>query len=423
MRNPLFTLIIMAFLNSHAITGQISIRATADQKLTELKNQLAHNLENNILPYWSSNMPDETNGGFFGRIDENNRVIHDASKGGILNARILWTWSAAYRVTGNPEYLRLATRARDYILSHFIDRKHGGAYLTLNYRGEVRDDRKHTYTQAYFIYGLSEYARATGDKKSLKAAKSIFRMLEKKALDKEANGYFEVFSRDWQRLHDRLIGEKSPADEKSMNTSLHVMEAYANLYRVWPSSRMAGRLRNMVNIFLGHIVDKNSFHLIYFMDKNWNSTSMIESYGHDIEASWLLYEAATLLQDPQLTGQVKKISIAIADAAAEGLMPDGSMLSEKDRETGRVRDTRGWWDQAEAVVGYVNAFELTGNEKYLNYAVNLWNFIDRHMTDKENGGWFAYLYSDGTTGGDKAGTWICPYHNSRMCLEIMERVK
>ncbi len=413
----------MVFLTSHAISGQISIQATADQKLTELKNQLANNLENNILPFWSSKMPDETNGGFFGRIDGNNLAIHDASKGGILNARILWTWSAAYRVTGNPEYLRLATRARDYIFSHFTDRKHGGTYMTLNYRGEIQDDRKHTYSQAFFIYGLSEYARATGDRKSLKEAKSIFRMLEKKALDKEANGYFEVFSSDWQRLHDRLIGEKSPSDEKSMNTSLHVMEAYANLYRVWPSALMAERLRNMVNIFLDHIVDKNSFHLIYFLDKNWNSTSAIESYGHDIEASWLLYEAATLLQDPLLTERVKEISVAIADAAAEGLTPDGSLLSEKDRKTGRIRDIRGWWDQAEAVVGYVNAFEMTGNEKYLNYAVNTWNFIDRHMTDKENGGWFPYFYPDGTAGGDKAGTWICPYHNSRMCLEIMERVK
>ncbi|HOS73250.1 MAG TPA: AGE family epimerase/isomerase [Bacteroidales bacterium] len=423
MKKQLFILIILAFLSSYAGKSQIPVQAGPGQKLAELKNQLANDLKNNILPYWSSKMPDEINGGFFGRIDASNRVIHDASKGGILNARILWTWSAAYRVTGNPEYLRLATRARNYILSNFIDRKHGGAYMTLNHKGEIQDDRKHTYTQTFFIYGLSEYARATGDRKALKEAKNIFKALEKNALDREANGYFEVFSRDWQRLHDRLIGEKSPADEKSMNTSLHIMEAYANLYRVWPTARMAERLRNMVNIFLDHIIDKNTHHLIYFLDRNWNSTSGIDSYGHDIEASWLIYEAATLLGDPELIRKAREASVAIADAAAEGLMPDGSMLSEKDRETGRIRDTRGWWDQAEAVVGYVNAYELTENEDYLNMAVKTWNFIEKYLIDRINGGWFAYVSPEGTPGGDKAGTWICPYHNSRMCLEIMERVK
>ena len=414
---------LILFSVKTSLICQISLQLSPEQKLIQLKEQVSDNLTNNILSYWSAKMPDEINGGFYGRITSDNKVVPDATKGGILNARLLWTYSSAYRVTRNPEYLRLATRAKDYILSHFIDKEYGGAFMILDAKGEPQDTRKHTYTQAFFIYGLSEYARATGDKEALKAAKNIFKLFEKNVLDKESNGYFEVFSRDWQRSRDRLIGEKSAADEKTMNTSLHVMEAYANLYRVWPGKRMAERLKNMVNIFLDHIIDKNRFHLICFLDKNWNCTSEIDPYGHDIESSWLLYEAALLLKDPDLLKRVKEASIKIADAASEGLLPDGSMLTEKDRATGRTRSVRSWWEQAETVVGYTNAYELTGEEKYLDRAINAWNFIDRYMVDKVNGSWFTSVSPEGIGGGDKAGNWICPYHSGRMCLEIIERVK
>lgn len=419
----IFLILSVFVIIGNFLIGQIPINLSPDQKLKLLKEQTSDNLTNNILSFWSAKMPDEVNGGFYGRIDRNNQVIPDADKGGILNARVLWTYSAAYRVTRNPEYLRLATRAKDYILSHFIDKEYGGAYMMLNAKGEPKDTRKHTYTQAFFIYGLSEYARATGNKEALNAAIDIFELFEKNALDKELNGYFEVFTRDWQRTHDRLIGEKSPADEKTMNTSLHILEAYANLYRVWPDKRMAERVENMINIFLDHIIDKNSYHLICFMDRNWNRTSQIDSYGHDIESSWLLYEAALLLKDPVLLEKVKGVSIKIANAAMEGLLPDGSMLTERDRATGETRLVRSWWEQAETVVGYLNAYELSGDEKYLNISINAWNFIDKYLVDKINGGWFTSVSPDGVPGGDKAGNWICPYHNGRMCLEIIERVK
>jgi len=257
------------------LSGQIPSDLKPEEKLLMLKKQVTDNLNNNILSFWSSKMPDEINGGFYGRINGENEVFPDAEKGGILNARILWTYSAAYRVTKNPQYLILATRAKDYILAHFIDKEYGGVFRSLNAKGEPLDTRKHTYTQAFFIYGLTEYSRATGDKETLEAAKNIFWLFEKYALDQESNGYFESFDRNWQRNHDRLIGESSTEVEKTMNTSLHVMEAYANLYRVWPDKRMEERLHNMVEIFLYQIIDKNSGHLICFFDKNWNPASQI----------------------------------------------------------------------------------------------------------------------------------------------------
>ncbi len=393
-------------------------------RLEQLKKEVTENLTGNILSYWSSKMVDNVYGGFYGRADVNNKVYPDAEKGGILNARILWTYSSAYRILHDTSYLRLATRAKDYILKHFLDSKYGGAYRSLNAKGNIQDDRKQTYTQAFFIYGLAEYSRATGDKEALKKAMEIFDLFEKYALDRESNGYFEVYSRDWKRLNDRLIGESTSKDEKTMNTHLHVMEAYANLYRVSHDRVVGERLRNLVDIFLNKIVDKKTYHLICFLDKNWIPTSEVDSYGHDIEASWLLYEAAGLLQDKDLLVKVKDVCIRIADASAEGLMPDGGMLTEKDKASGEVRKIRSWWEQAETVVGNLNAYELTGEVKYLDRSTACWDFIKKHFVDYRNGGWYSNITENGKPGqSDKAGFWICPYHNGRMCMEVMERVK
>jgi mannobiose 2-epimerase len=283
--------------------------------------------------------------------------------------------------------------------------------------------RKHVYTNAFFIYALAEYSRATGDKLALAESMKIFELFEKYAADKEYGGYYEVFSQDWQRIRERLIGESSEKDEKTMNTSLHVMEAFANLYRVSGDKVVGDRLRKMIEIFLDKIIDKKTSHLICFLDRQWNSTSTIDSYGHDIESSWLLLEAATLLNDKNLTERVKEAGLKIANAAAEGYQPDGGMLTEKNYVTGQIRKQRSWWEQAETVVGYLNAFELTGDESFLNRSLKSWEFIKKYFVDTKNGAWFTNVSESGVSGGDKAGPWICPYHNGRMCMEVIERVK
>jgi len=391
--------------------------------LNQLKTEVTDNLTKNLLPYWSTKVLDTINGGFYGRVDGSNKAYPDDDKGGILNARILWTYSSAYRILKDTSYLHLAKREKDYIMAHFIDKEYGGAYRSVTYPGDPSDTRKQIYTQSFFIYGFAEYYRATGDMEALTMAKDLFELFEKYAFDKESNGYFEVFTRDWQRSHDRLIGETSIRDEKTMNTHLHIMEAYANLYRVWPDKRMAERLRNLVELFLNKIIDKKTSHLICFMDKNWNSTSTIDSYGHDIESLWLLYEAASLLGDPALISRVKDVSIKIANAASEGLQSDGSMIYEKNYATGDVNLSRSWWVEAETVVGYMNAYEFTGNENYLDNSLNCWNYIKNNLVDNKYGGWHTTVSEAGAAGsGDKAGFWICPYHNGRMCMEIIERL-
>ena len=424
MKNTI-SLLILVFIISNSGDCQDNKKITAgqEQKLKQLKKEVTGDLTRNILPYWSAKMVDNVNGGFYGRIDGNDKVYPEAEKGGILNARILWTYSSAYRVMGDTSYLRLAKRAKDYILAHFIDSQYGGAYMSLKADGTPSNTRKHVYTNAFFIYALAEYSRATGDKQALAEARKIFELFEKYAADKEYGGYYEVFSQDWQRIRERLIGESSEKDEKTMNTSLHVMEAFANLYRVSGDKVVGDRLRKMIEIFLDKIIDKKTSHLICFLDRQWNSTSTIDSYGHDIESSWLLLEAATLLNDKNLTERVKEAGLKIANAAAEGYQPDGGMLTEKNYVTGQIRKQRSWWEQAETVVGYLNAFELTGDESYLNRSLKSWEFIKKYFVDTKNGAWFTNVSESGVSGGDKAGPWICPYHNGRMCMEVIERVK
>jgi mannobiose 2-epimerase len=201
------------------------------------------------------------------------------------------------------------------------------------------------------------------------------------------------------------------------------MEAYTNLYRVWPDSSVGNRLKKLVGIFLDRIIDPKTSHLICFMDKNWNRTSGLDSYGHDIESSWLLNEAAGLLNDKQLIEKVKGKSLIIANAAAEGLQPDGSMIYEKDKLNGKINFERSWWVQAETVVGFLNAYEMTHNQQYLEKSLRCWNYTKDHMVDNKNGGWFSSVSESGKPGnGDKGGFWVCPYHNSRMCMELLERI-
>jgi len=396
------------------------------KRLEEFRNEVAADLTENLLPWWSKMTVDYENGGFYGRVNMRDSVLIDADKAGIMNARILWTYSAAYRITNDTSYLRLATRAKDYCLNYFIDKEFGGAYYTLNYKGEPKNTVKHVYTNSFFIYGFSEYARATGNKEALEAAKAIFELFEKYAFDEEFNGYFEDFDREWNRIHLRMLGT-SNIDEKTQNTMLHLMEAYSNLYRVWQEERIEGRLKNMVELFLDKVIDPETYHLHYVMDRELNSVSEIESYGHDIEAAWLLREAALLLGDKQLLKRVEDASVKIAEAVEKAIQPDGSLIYEKNRATGRINENRSWWALVETIVGYFDAWEISGEEKFLDYAINCWNYTRDHLIDKTNGGWFQIVSGASPDGevrrGDKAGHWVCPYHNGRMSMEIMERVE
>jgi len=394
-----------------------------NNNLLELRRQVKEELTNNILPFWAGKMRDEKQDGFYGQIKGDGQLIPAADKGGILNARILWSFSSAYLQEKNSLYLEMANRAKNYILNHFFDPEFGGTYWTISFDGRPVDSKKQIYSQAFFIYAFSEHYRASGDKTSLQKAIELFRIIEKYSFDQELNGYFEAYSRDWVLLEDLRLSEKDENEKKTMNTHLHILEAYTNLYRVWKDDELEKQLRNLILIFTEKIVNQKTFHLDLFFDENWKTKSTIVSYGHDIEASWLIDEAARVLGDEELLANVQKICIKIAEASCEGLQSDGSMVYELDK--GHLETDRHWWVQSEAVVGFLNAWELSGDKQWLEKAEKCWEYISKNLIDRVGGEWFWSIADSGIPNwsGDKAGFWKCPYHNSRMCLEVMMRAE
>ena len=388
------------------------------------KQEVREVLENNIIRFWIDRMQDNEHGGFYGRIDNNNVLYADADKGAILNARILWTFSAAYRVLGKSEYLKIATRAKRYFIDHFIDPEYGGVYWSLDYKGQPKDTKKQFYAIGFAIYGLSEYARATNDQEALEQAINLYRCVEEHALDKEYNGYIEAMTRNWQPIDDMRLSEYDANYPKSQNTHLHIIEPYANLYRVWPSKELEASLRNIIGIFTDRILNPETHHLDLFFEMDWTrGAGQLESYGHDIECSWLMHEAALVLGDQKVLNKVEPIVQIVAKASEKGLNPDGSMIHEANLTAGTKDDDLHWWVQAEAVVGFYNIYQHFHDEAALEKALRCWQYIKENLIDYQHGEWYWSRHRDGSlnTVDDKAGFWKCPYHNGRMCLEMIER--
>ena len=417
-----------------------------------MKQEMQNVLQNNILRFWLDKMQDQEHGGFYGRIDGTGILHPEAEKGAILNARILWSFSAAYRVLGNQEYLEAATRAKDYIIEHFIDPEYGGVYWSVDYQGNPLDTKKQFYAIGFAIYGLTEYARATDDSEALDYALQLFDCIEEHAFDREHNGYIEAMTRDWKPIADMRLSELDANFPKSQNTHLHIIEPYTNLLRCLKELQakescdyvpaigsvlpvgisvpietilcVEGALRNLIDIFTDKILNPETHHLDLFFEMDWTrGAGHLESYGHDIECSWLMHEAALVLGDQKVLDKVEKVVREVAKASEKGLRPDGSMIHEANLDTGHVDDDLHWWVQAENVVGWYNLYQHFGDEDALKKAVHCWHYIKDNLIDYKNGEWFWSRHPDGSlnTVDDKAGFWKCPYHNSRMCLEIIER--
>ncbi len=392
-------------------------------KLAILKSEVESELVKNILPFWSGKMIDVENGGFYGRIGGNGQVHPFADKGSVLNSRILWTFSSAYRVLRDPEYLKIAQRSKDFLLNYFFDKEFNGVFWLIDHNGIMKDGKKQIYAQAFAIYALTEYCRVTGDEICLLKAVELFSLIEKYSYDKKLDGYFEAFSREWGTLDDLRLSEKDANEKKTMNTHLHVLEAYTNLFRIWKDDLLKQQLSRLINVFTDKIVNNETFNLNMFFDEEWNDKTDLISYGHNIESSWLIYEAALVLGEDTIIRKVKKICLKIAEVSKKGLMPDGSMIYERFFKSGHIDTDRHWWVQAESVVGFLNAFSLSGNAEYLDISLNGWRFIAEYLVDRQNGEWFWSVDNNlqPNLKGDKAGFWKCPYHNARMCLEIIER--
>jgi cellobiose epimerase len=396
---------------------------TDKTRLVSLKEEFLNELTGNILHYWSTVALDTIHGGFAGEVSNDNRINEQADKGGILNARILWTFSSCYRVLGNDNYLKMADRAYEYLVNHFIDTEFGGSYWSVDALGNPRETRKQTYAIAFAIYGLSEYARIRPGSKAISIALSLMEDIENHAFDTTNNGYLEAFDRTWHIHADQRLSAIDMNEKKSMNTHLHVIEAYTNLYRVTGDDALKARVENLLDIFTRYIIHPINFNFQLFFDERWIPQSKKISFGHDIEGSWLLLETAEAIGSEQWTEKTGSIALKMAGVSRKGIDADGGLLYEKvpGEEPGKDKE---WWTLAEAVVGFYNAWQLSGDNEYLNASEKMWKCIKANFIDRKYGEWFYRVDANHrpVESYNKVSLWKCPYHNARMCLEMMRRI-
>lgn len=394
------------------------------ETVQNLRVRVEKELLGNILPFWLKYSIDSEHGGFHGRITNDLHIDPLAHKGLILNARILWTFSKAYRVYRDERYLQTAERAYKYLLQHFWDPEFGGVYWMVDYQGKPLEEKKRIYGQAFTVYALAEYASVCSEKGPIQKAMALHRLIEEASHDAANCGYFETYERDWTLAAEQRLSEVDMDEKKSMNTHLHMLEAYANLLRRSDDLLLRKRLRELLRIFLDRIIDPQVHHFRMFFDEAWHDRSRWLSFGHDIDGSWLICEAAEVLGDPAILREAKSEAVQMAQAVYEqALDSDGGLLYE-GRGHEIIDSDKHWWPQAEAVVGFLNAYELTSSGHFLKASERSWEFIEAHIIDQQHGEWFWKVSRDGTPSSDKCKVdpWKCPYHNSRACFEVMERL-
>jgi mannobiose 2-epimerase len=375
-------------------------------------------LRENILPFWQG-LQDTQHGGFYGEADFFGVPVKNADKGCILNSRILWTFSAAYRALGDRPYLTTATAAYDFLRSSFLDSENSGLYWLVTADGQPTDTKKHFYNIAFGIYALSEYYLATKSEESLALAMELFDKMEAHGRDYLHGGYIEACTRNWQPAEDFRLSDKELNLPKSMNTHLHILEAYTTLLRATNHPRVHEALSAITRITLDKIIHNQRTFLLFF-DNNWAPHEAPQSYGHDIEGSWLVHDAAEALGDAEILAEAREAAVKIAASMLQLAVDreNGGLISEP------AMQEKEWWPQAEAVVGFYNAYQLSRDEKYKQAAISIWDFTLAHFVDHENGEWHRILLGNKPDiSMYKSGFWKCPYHNARMCLELITRLQ
>lgn len=382
----------------------------------------------NIASWWLERTVDKTNGGFYGEVDYSGMPIADANKGLVLNARILWFFSELALTKPEPAYVDAANRAYEYLQSHFYDEVNGGYWWELSSAGTVINTRKQVYGQAFIVYAYSSYYLLSKNERVLEYSMAVFKLIQAHAIDHDKKGFLEAFTEDWSPIQDFRLSEKDLNFPKTMNTHLHVLEAYSSLHRVANSEQTADALRYSLDVMIEHVFDWDTKHLKMFLDEHWNDHSPYYSYGHDIEASWLLWEAAEVLGDSDVKAQLHQVCIELAHCCLnEAITETGALVDERHIESGKVSVGFPWWVQAEALVGFMNAYELSERIEFINTIPALWNVVKSTILDKEAGEWRWFAVSDSLSLEArriyKAGAWKAPYHNGRAMLEMSRRLE
>lgn len=389
-----------------------------------LRSRVRSILDEQLVPFWTDPILFAREDGFVGRMDGQNRIDPKGDQGAVYYSRLLWTYSAlARQEVVNRIYEDLADRAYDYLQRFFFDDEFGGVFWLLDWEGGAIDVQKRTYAQGFYLYALCEYSLLKKEEWIADDCKQQFDLIQSKTRDEVHDGYLEVFTRDWTFVEDGRLSDKEPVSAKSMNTHLHVIEAFSAYSRLENSDGAIAALRSVLLLFLDKVVDPSSGHLLQTMDQDWNIISKPISFGHDIEASWLLMEAAEKVGEKEIIDRTKKVALRLVKLTLEkGVDTDGGLFNERG-EDGHLDDDKHWWPQVEAAVGLVNAWEMTGNEDYLRKALWVWDYFENSIIDQSKGSCFFRVTKEGVPYAkeNKIGPWKGPYHSVRACLELIKR--
>ncbi len=380
--------------------------------------EVRNHLTEKIIPFWKK-LHDDI-GGFYGYVDFDLNVNKEAEKGCILNSRILWFFASAYKVLKDESLLREAKHAFEFMTNYCVDRENGGVYWSLTHDGKPLDTTKHTYNQAFAIYGLGAYYEVTKDESALKLACDLYELIESKMRDEK--GYLEAFSKNFEPISNEKLSENGVEAKRSMNTLLHVMEGYTELYRVAPQERVANSLREILDITDEKIYNRKLRRQEVFFDLDYNSLIDLYSYGHDIESAWLINRTTEILGDKNYIEKMGEMTKVLADNVYKVAFDGHSIPAEAEK--GIVKQDRVWWVQAEGINGFLDAYQKDPSRKeYLEAAESIWEYIKKYVVDKrEDAEWYWYVNPDGSAAREPiVEPWKCPYHNGRMCLEVITR--
>lgn len=387
-----------------------------------MKEEMRKHLTEGIIPFWQK-LEDEENGGFYGYMGSDLTVDKKAEKGCILNSRILWFFANAAMALEDKSLLKDAEHAYRFMMEHCMDKEYGGVYWSVSYDGKPEDTTKHIYNQAFAVYALSSYFDASGDVEALQAAFELFNIIEEKGFDE--GGYKEALDRTFAPAENDKLSENGVMADRTMNTLLHVFEAYTELYRVSKDERVKAKLLWILETFRNKIYNPKLHRQEVFFDNDMNSIIDLHSYGHDIETAWLLDRGLDAIGDREYAAEWDSIVADLVAQVYKVAYYNHSFSNECER--GVVDKKRVWWVQAEAVVGFYNEYSKhPEHTEYLEAAENIWGFIKDYVIDKRNGSeWFMHVDDQGNPEMDKpiVEPWKCPYHNGRMCMEIMRRMK
>lgn len=385
-----------------------------------MREEIKQHFKEKLIPFWCA-MKDDIYGGYYGLVDYDLKREEKAVKGCILNSRILWFFANAYLIWKEDELLECAKHAYDFLKNYALDKENGGVFWSMQYDGTVEDDTKHTYNQAFAVYALSSYYDASRDKEALALAMDLFKTIESKCL--ASNGYKEAFTRDFKEISNEKLSENGVMAGRTMNTMLHVLEAYTELYRVSGSQLVKTKIYWILSIFRKSIYQEEKKRQEVFFDENMNSLIDLHSYGHDIESAWLIDRTIEILDENYYREKFGPITKALAENVYQKAFNGKSLANECCK--GIVDETRIWWVQAEAVVGFYNEYQKDRKkEYYLEASKALWNFIKDKQIDKRTGAeWYNAVdkYGNPIEGIPVVSPWKCPYHNGRMCMEIIKR--